>query len=74
MDALEKTRHFVIGCPDLTIAVDHKPLLKVFGNRSLEAIPNPRLRNLKEKTLKYRFRIAHVPGIRHAALSDHPAI
>ncbi|MEM7284015.1 MAG: DDE-type integrase/transposase/recombinase, partial [Pseudomonadota bacterium] len=75
VDALEKTRHFVLGCPDLTIAVDHRPLLKVFGDRSLEAIPNPRLRNLKEKTLKYRFRIFHVPGIRHAAadaLSRNP--
>ena len=76
VDALEKTRHFVLGCPDFTIAVNHRPLIKVFGDRSLvEAIPNPRLRNLKEKTLKYRFRIAHVPGIRHAAadaLSRHP--
>lgn len=75
VDALEKTRHFVLGCPDLIIAVDHKPLLKVFGDRSLEAIPNPRLRNLKEKTLKYRFKIAHVPGIRHVsadAISRHP--
>ena len=43
----------------------------MFGDRSLEAIPNPRLRNLKEKTLKHRFRIVHVPGIRHA-LSRHP--
>ena len=75
VDALEKTPHFVLGCPSLTIAIDHRPLLKVFGDRSLEAIPNPRLRNLKEKTLKYRFRIAHVPGMRHAAadaLSRHP--
>lgn len=67
VDALEKTRHFVLGCPDLIIAVDHKPLLKVFGDRSIDAIPNPRLRNLKEKTLKYRFEIAHIPGIRHVA-------
>ena len=67
VDALEKTRHFVLGCPNLTIAVDHRPLLKVFGDRSLDAIPNPRLRNLKEKTLKYRFHITHIPGIRHVA-------
>ncbi|GFO33257.1 Pol polyprotein [Plakobranchus ocellatus] len=67
VDALEKTRHFVLGCPNLIIAVDHRPLLKVFGDRSLEAIPNPRLRNLKEKTLKYRFHITHIPGVRHVA-------
>jgi len=73
--ALEKTRHFVLGCPDLTVVVDHKPLLKVFGDRSLNAIPNPRLRNLKEKTLRFRFDIVHIPGIRHAAadaMSRHP--
>ena len=52
-DALEKARFFVLGCKDLTIAVDHKPLLKIFGDRSLEDIPNARLRNLKEKTLRY---------------------
>ncbi|GFO45358.1 hypothetical protein PoB_007186300 [Plakobranchus ocellatus] len=40
---------------------------RVFSDRSLEAIPNPRLRNLKEKTSKYRFHITHIPGIRHVA-------
>lgn len=73
--ALEKARHFVLGCSDLIISVDHKPLLKVFGDRCLEDINNPRLLNLKEKTLQYRFRIVHVPGVRHAAadsLSRHP--
>ena len=67
VDALQKARHFVLGCSDLIVAVDHKPLLKVFGDRSLENIKNPRLFNLKEKTLQYRFRMVHVPGVRHAA-------
>ena len=74
-DALDKTRYFVLGCRDLLVAVDHKPLLKLFGDRSLENIPNARLRNLKEKTLRYRFRMVHVPGVRHRAadgLSRHP--
>ena len=30
-DALDKARHFVLGCKNLTIAVDHRPLLKIFG-------------------------------------------
>ena len=38
-----QARHFVLGCSDLVIAVDHKPLLKLFGDRCLEDIPNPRL-------------------------------
>ena len=50
-DALNKARYFVISCEKLTLAVDHKPLLKIFGDRSLDEISNTRLRNLKEKTL-----------------------
>ena len=75
-DALDKARHFVLGCSDLIIAVDHKPLCKLFGDRSLEDIPNTRLRNLKEKTLRYRFRMVHIPGVRNKtsdALSRHPS-
>ena len=74
-DALDKARFFVLGCSDLTFAVDHKPLLKVLGDRSLEDIPNARLRNLKEKTLRYRFRMVYIPGVRHKAanaVSRHP--
>jgi len=74
-DALEKARYFVLGCPDLIIAVDHKPLIKIFSDRALEDISNTRLRNLKEKTLRYRFRIIHIPGVKHRAtdcLSRHP--
>ena len=73
--ALEKARWFVLGCSDLVIMVDHKPLLKVFSNRSLEDIHNPRLLNLKEKTLQYKFSMIHVPGAKHAAadcMSRHP--
>ena len=75
VDALDKARYFVLGCADLILAVDHKPLLKIFGGRTLEDIPNLRLRNLKEKTLKYRFRMVHVLGVKHRAtdcLSRHP--
>ena len=74
-DALDKARYFVLGCTDLTIAVDHKPLLKILGDRSLQEISNARLRNLKEKTLRYKFRMVHIPGVRHKAadaLSRHP--
>ena len=73
-DALDKARHFVLGCHDLTIAVDHRPLLKIFGDRSLD-ISNIRLRNLKEKTLRYRFSMVHISGVKNRApdtLSHHP--
>lgn len=75
-DALDKARHFVLGCHNLTIAVDHRPLLKIFGDRSLDAISNARLRNLKEKTLRYRFKMTHIPGVKNRApdsLSRYPS-
>ena len=74
-DALDKARHFVLGCTNLTIAVDHKPLLKIFGDRSLDNISNTRLCNLKEKTLRYHLKMVHIPGVKNKtpdALSRHP--
>ena len=65
VDALDKARFFTLGCDDLIIDVDHKPLLNLFSDRSLDAISNTRLRDLKEKTLRYRFRMAHIPGVKH---------
>ena len=67
VDALDKARHYVLGCPDLTIVTDHNPLVKLFGDRSLADIPNPRLLRLKERSLRYRFKIKHIPGIRNQA-------
>ena len=74
--ALDKTRYFVLGCSDLIVAVDHKPLLKIFTDRSLNDIPNTRLRNLKEKTLRYKFDIIYIPGTKHKvadAMSRYPS-
>jgi hypothetical protein len=63
--ALDTARYFVLGCTTLIIATDHKPLLKIFGDRSLEDLPNGRLRNLKERTLRYKFDMIHIPGVRN---------
>ena len=63
--ALYKARYFVLGCASLTVATDHKPLLKVLGDRQLCEMENPRLTNLKEKAMYFRFDIVHVPGRFH---------
>ena len=60
--ALENTKHYTLGNPKLIVATDHKPLVKILGDRKLENIDNPRLLKLKEKTLRWQFRIQHVPG------------
>ena len=40
-DALDKARYFVLGCENLIVAVDHKPLLKLPVDRALDDIPRP---------------------------------
>lgn len=62
---LQSCRMFVMGCSNLTVVVDHKPLTKILNDRQLESIDNPRLLRLKEKTLMYSFEIVHVPGSTH---------
>ena len=64
---LESARHFVLGCNNLVVATDHKPLLGVLNNRHLGDIKNERLLSLKEKTLPYRFSIIHIPGQKQKA-------
>ena len=60
--ALHQTKYYVLGCTTLTVATDHKPLLRILDDRPLSDIPNRRLLNLKEKTMPFTFKITHVPG------------
>lgn len=60
--ALEDTKFFTLGCDELVITTDHKPLVKIFGDRSLDEISNTRIFRLKQRTLAWRFDIVHVPG------------
>ena len=60
-ESLQKSKHFVLGCPDLIVATDHKPLVGLFA-KSFSEIQNPRLLSIVEKTLWYKFRTIHVPG------------
>ena len=65
--ALEDCRFFTLGCRDLIIATDHKPLVRLLGDRALDDIHNPRLFRIKQRTLMWRYRIVHVPGKDNAA-------
>ena len=73
---LRKARLFLLGCPNLVLVTDHRPLVKLFGDRELKDILNPRLLTLKEKTLLYRFQIRYLPGKKNVAdfLSRYPAL
>ncbi len=55
---------------------DHKPLVKILGDRTLDEITNTRLFRLKQRTLPWRFEIVHMSGkSNHAAdaTSRHPS-
>ncbi len=45
--ALEQTRYFTLGFNDLLVVVDHEPLVKIFSDRRLDEIENPRMFRLK---------------------------
>ena len=51
-----------MGCDNLIVVVDHRPLVKIFGDRRLDEISNPRLMRLKQKTLKWYFEVEYQPG------------
>ena len=63
--AMKKCQYFLLGCEKFLLAVDHKPLLGVLNDKSLEEVENPRLQRLKEKTLRFNFSLVHVPGKLH---------
>ena len=65
-----------MGCDDLTVVTDHKPLTKLLGDRTLDEIPNTRLFRLKQRTLPWYFQIVHLPGQSNNAAdatSRHPS-
>ena len=60
--ALESTRMYTLGNSNLTVGTDHKPLVPIMSVKNLEEIKNPRIRNFKDKTLMYSFKVKHIPG------------
>ena len=65
--ALKKARMFPLEKPKFIIFVDHKPLLKILGDKSLCDIDDPRLLGLKEKPLAYSFDIKYMKGLKNHA-------
>ena len=73
---LEQTKYFTQGCSNLLVVTDHKPLKKIFGDRTLDEISNTRLFRLKQRTLPWFFRIEHMPGVTNDAadvMSRYPS-
>ena len=73
---LEQTKYFMQGCDNLVVVTDHKPPTKIFGDQTLHEISITPLFQLKQRTLMWRFGIAHLPGSINTAAdsaSRHPA-
>ena len=73
---LKRSRMFVLGCPHVFVVTDHRPLVKIFGDKELEKIDNPRVFDLKEKTLMFNFEVMYREGPSNKAadaLSRYPA-
>ena len=64
---LENSRYYTLGCRQLYVATDHKPLLSILNDRALDTIVNPRLVRIKERTLPWVYDMVYVPGWRQAA-------
>ena len=65
-----------MGCDDLMVVTDHKPLTKLLSDRTLDEIPNTRLFPLKQRTLPSYFQIVHLLGRSNNAVdatSRHPS-
>ena len=60
--SLEHTKYFTQGCDNLMVVTDHKPLVKLFTDRTLDQITNSRLFSLKQRTLPWRFNVMYMPG------------
>ena len=50
------------GCRKLLVVTDHKPLVKILGDRTLDEISNTRIFRIKQRTLPWSFDIVHLPG------------
>ena len=46
----------------MLVVTDHKPLVQILGDKTLDEISNPRIFSLKQRTLPWRFDIEHMPG------------
>ena len=53
--------------PNLIVVTDHKPLVKIFSDRTLDEISNTRLFRLKQRSLPWYFQVHHKAGVTNSA-------
>ena len=60
--AMEKCKTYLLGMRNFILAIDHNPLVSIFGKQGVMDIPNPRLTSQKIKTMMFSFTPLHIPG------------
>ena len=60
--ALEQSKFFTQGCDKLVVVTDHKPLVGLLMDRSLDQVSNARLLQIKQRISLWKFKVLHVPG------------
>ena len=60
--SLDDTKYFTLGCDLLIVVVDHKPLVGLLNDKTLDDVANTRLFRLKEKTMPWKFTVIYRPG------------
>nr|XP_037270742.1 uncharacterized protein K02A2.6-like [Rhipicephalus microplus] len=58
--AIQRFDEFIRGIT-FDVETDHLPLVSLFGKMELDMLP-PRIQRLRLKTMRYQFRMLHVPG------------
>ena len=58
--ALEKFADYVLG-KNIALETDHKPLIPLLGNKSLDILP-PRILRFRLRLMRFQYSIRHVPG------------
>ena len=72
---MKKCRLYLSGQPDFEVLVDHRPLVSILDQQTLDEVENPRIQRLKERTLGYIFHTVWRKGKEHQiadALSRAP--
>lgn len=53
--AMKKCHLYLLGLPHFELVIDHKPLIPILKNYTLDVVENPRLQCLKEKITHFGF-------------------
>ena len=59
---MEKTAYFTLGCSDLTVGTDHKPLISIVNETGIGDIKTPRQQRLKERLMRWNLKATYIPG------------